>query len=86
MSDGSDEPLTILSLWTRTLDQPLGLRLVCSSLDAQQRLKSLLYTTRWRLKSTNPALAAALEHIQVRTSPADPTRTLWLVNAPRSEP
>lgn len=86
MSDDSSDPLTILSLWTRTLDQPLGLRLVCSSLDAQQRLKSLLYTTRWRLKSTNPALAAAIEHVQVRTSPKDPTCTLWLINAPRTEP
>lgn len=86
MAEGDSEPLTILSLWTRTLDQPLGLRLVCVSLDAVQRMKSLLYTTRWRLKTSNPALAAALEHIQVRTSPADPQRVLWLINAPRSEP
>ena len=84
------EPLTVLGLWTRTLDEPLGLYLKCASLEAQQRLKSLLYTTRWRLtqpgKAHNPALAAALEHIQVRTSPADPQGTLWLVNAPRTSP
>lgn len=71
------------SYWYAALGEPLGLWLTTPD---PVRLKSVLYAARTR--SADPSL----DHLQIRTSPADPAHTIWIVNPngaasnPRSNP
>lgn len=64
-----------LTYWYNALNSPLGWGIRTSD---PVRVKQLLYSA--RTAANDPSLA----HLQIRTSPLDPTGELWIVHGERS--
>lgn len=69
-----------LSYWLEAANTPLGIYILTPN---PHRLKARLYSAR---AAADPWIKNRLQGFQIRTSPKDPVREIWVVKPPEASP